>query len=160
MRYFLFYTSPWNPVHILYPKHISVLTDQSYFRFNGHRPGVRWERNSLEEEVVHRLLYKKNTLGMGSTIVTKQRPRWEGILLHMRLKGCTCVWKVAFKAPKIYWSHSPRGFSLHPFHTFVSRKGSDPLCFRKRELLRYSFCFPHPAHSFSSFWFISFLKGA
>lgn len=73
----------------------------------------------------------------------------------MHLKVCTCVSKVAFRSPKdLLKSQSKEVLA----YIFIPRKGNGSLCFRKRELPRYSFCFT-PTHSSSLLFCFIFERG-
>ena len=62
------------------------------------------------------------------------------------------LWKAWYSKPHRFIEVTLHGgFSLHPLHTFIPRKGNGSLCFRKTELLRCSFYFAQ-SH-FSSFLF-------
>lgn len=61
---------------------------------------------------------------------------------YMCIWWSVLVWKEWYSKPHRFIEVTLHGgFSLHPLHTFIPRKGNGSLCFRKTELLRCSlFC--------------------
>lgn len=109
----------------------------------------RWSGGSLVRKIL--------LLKIGWQLqITKTLGRRE--FYYMCIWWSVLVWKEWYSKPHRFIEVTLHGgFSLHPLHTFIPRKGNGSLCFRKTELLRCSFYFAQ-SH-FSSFLLFHFWMG-